>query len=112
LDELNNSEKFVTNQSRVINREELTHILSLAINQFDSIDLMTKINAYKIPAGMIQNMKEVFEMNEAKELLLRSGELTGVKTFVPKTAGNWQPRMDLLPPPHFGEHTEEILSQL
>lgn len=112
LDKLNNNEKFKTNHSRVINRKELSDFLSIAISQFDSIELMTKINAVKIPAGIIQNMKEVFEMNEAKELLIKSEMLTGVKTFIPKMAGDWQPVTELLPPPHFGEHTQEILSQL
>lgn len=112
LESLMQSDKFITNQSRVINRDELTRILSKAINQFDSTELMAKINAHKIPAGIVQNMKEVFEMNEAKELLIKSDALSGVKTYIPKLTGSWQPVTDLLPPPHFGEHTQEILSQL
>jgi len=112
LDFLEKNDKFATNHSRVINHDELTELLSKAIRQFESMELMTKINAQKIPAGIIQNMKEVFEMNEAKELLIDSDELMGVKTFVSKMTGNWQPVTSLLPPPHFGEHTQEILSQL
>ncbi len=112
LDFSEKNEKFATNHSRVINRDELTKLLTNAIHQFDSIELMTKINIHKIPAGIIQNMKEVFEMKEAKELMLKSEELTGVKTFIPKMTGNGQLVTNLLPPPHFGEHTEEILSQL
>jgi len=112
LDFLEKNDKFATNHSRVINRDELTELLSKAIRQFHSMELMTKINAQKIPAGIIQNMKEVFEMNEAKELLIDSDELMGVKTFVSKMTGNWQPVTSLLPPPHFGEHTQEILGQL
>ncbi len=112
LDGLSKNDKFMSNHSRVIHRDELTTFLSQAIHQFDSNELMAKINAQKIPAGIIQNMKEVFEMNEAQEVLIKSKELTGVKTFATKMTGNWQPVTDLLPPPHFGEHTEEILSQL
>lgn len=112
LDGLSKNDKFMSNHSRVIHRDELTTFLSHAIHQFDSNELMAKINAHKIPAGIIQNMKEVFEMNEAQELLIESDDLTGVKTFATKMTGNWQPVTDLLPPPHFGQHTEEILSQL
>ncbi len=112
LDRLNVDNRFATNQARVIHRDELTNLLSLAINQFDATELMAKINACKIPAGIIQNMKEVFEMKEANELLINSGELTGVKTFISNITGNGQPVTDLLPPPHFGEHTKEILNQL
>ena len=112
LDGLSKNDKFMSNHSRVIHRDELTTFLSHAIHQFDSNELMAKINAHKIPAGIIQNVKEVFEMNEAQELLIKSKELTGVKTFATKMTGNWQPVTDLLPPPHFGEHTNEILNQL
>ena len=112
LDGLSKNDKFMSNHSRVIHRDELTTFLSQAIHQFDSNELMAKINAQKIPAGIIQNMKEVFEMNEAQEVLIKSKELTGVKTFATKMTGNWQPVTDLLPPPHFGEHTNEILNQL
>jgi len=112
LDDVGRNEKFRSNHSRVMHRDELTTFLAQAIHQFDSKELMLKINAHKIPAGLIQNMKEVFEMNEAQELFIKSEDLTGVKTFIPKMTGSWQPVTDLLPPPHFGEHTQEILSQL
>lgn len=112
LEIVNQNERFINNQLRVRHREELHGLLSLAIKQFDSTALMVKINAQKIPAGIIQNMKEVFEMKEAKELLLNSNELTGVKTFVSKSVINDEIELELLPPPHFGEHTQEILSQL
>lgn len=111
LEILSRNDQFKSNQSRVIHRDELTNFLAQAIAQFDSTELMTKINIHKIPAGIIQNMKEVFEMKEANDLLVKSEDLTGVKTFATKMTGNWQPS-SLLPPPHFGEHTEEILSQL
>jgi len=112
LELLLENDKFTTNTSRVMNRAELSVYLSQAIIHFDSSELMAKINVQKIPAGIIHNMKEVFEMNEAKELLITKGELLGVKTFVSKSTGSFPPLTELLPPPHFGEHTQEILSQL
>jgi len=112
LDTLSKNDKFKSNHSRVIHRDELTTLLYQEIRKFDSEELMTKINAHKIPAGIIQNMKEVFAMKEAKELFIGSGDLKGVKTFAAVMTGNWQPVTNLLPPPHFGEHTQEILSQL
>ena len=112
LDTLSTNDKFKSNNSRVIYRDELTIFLSQAIHQFDASELMDKINDHKIPAGIIQNIKEVFEMNEAKELMMENNDLTGVKTFSAKMTGGWQAVTHLLPPPHFGEHTQEILSQL
>ena len=53
-------------------------------------------------------MKEVFEMKEAKELLMQEEGLLGVRTFV-ASFGNSQLNK-LTPPPHFGEHTEEVVS--
>jgi crotonobetainyl-CoA:carnitine CoA-transferase CaiB-like acyl-CoA transferase len=112
MGKLNDSDKFLKNQMRVMNRDELSGLLAQAIKQFDSMELMAEINTRKIPAGIIQNMKEVFEMSEAKELLLNGDGLTGVKTVVTKITGNQQSASNLLPPPHFGEHTQEIVNQL
>ncbi len=113
LDDLNGNDKFSTNRSRVIHRDELTKILAQTIHQFDSKELMAKIDLHKIPAGIIQNIKEVFEMPEAKELLVKQDELTGVRTMIAKISGiRHQHQTNLLPPPHFGEHTQEIVSQL
>ncbi len=112
LEDLNGNVKFSTNRSRVIHRDELTKILAQAINQFDSKDLLAKIEIHKIPAGIIQNIKEVFEMTEAKELLIKQNEFTGVRTMVAKISGTKQQKADLLPPPHFGEHTQEVLNQI
>jgi len=112
LEILSKNDQFKSNQSRVIHRIELTTFLSQAIKQFDSTELMAKINAHKIPAGIIQNIKEVFAMKEANDLLIKSEGLIGVRTFATKMIGNGQSLPSILPPPHFGEHTEEILSQL
>lgn len=112
LDSLGNNDKFITNHSRVINRDDLSMLLSQAISQVDSVELLSALHALKIPAGIIQNMKEVFEMAEAKELVIRHAELVGVKTFIAKTTDQQQRVINLLPPPHFGEHTEEILNRL
>ena len=103
-------QKFSTNHRRVENREELGRLLGEKIALLHSGELLLKIHQYKIPAGIIQNVREVFEMKESKELLIKSDGLSGVKTFVASSA-NWQIG-ELTPPPHFGEHTEEVLSAL
>src|SRR5688572_12441243 len=64
-------QKFSTNHRRVENREELGLLLGDKIAQLHSGELLLKIHRYKIPAGIIQNVKEVFEMKEAKELLIK-----------------------------------------
>ncbi len=104
--------EFATNEARVINRQKLNELLAMLIKEWKSEDLLSKLHEAKIPAGLIQNLKEVFEMPQAKELLIHENDLKGVKNFVAQ-ATSYQPlAASLLPPPHFGEHTEEILKGL
>jgi crotonobetainyl-CoA:carnitine CoA-transferase CaiB-like acyl-CoA transferase len=103
-------QKFATNHRRVENREELGCVLAEQIVQLHAGELLLKIHDCKIPAGIIQNMSEVFEMKEAKELLIQSGGIHGVKTFVASST-NWNITA-LTPPPHVGEHTEEVISRI
>jgi crotonobetainyl-CoA:carnitine CoA-transferase CaiB-like acyl-CoA transferase len=104
--------KFLSNQQRVENRLALNEILQNAIAKRGSKELLDNINQLKIPAGIIQNVAEAFSTDVAKEVLLKSSELLGVKNFIGRVYSIEPPTSPLLPPPHFGEHTEEILSSL
>lgn len=106
IDPLVFENKFSTNHRRIENRVEMNAMLAQAISQLTASELFLQIHSLKIPAGIIQNVREVFEMKESKELLMTSGSLTGVRTFVARSADE---KTTLLPPPHFGEHTEEIV---
>ncbi len=110
IDPITFEQKFSTNHRRIENREALGQVLADAISQRTSAELFVQINALKIPAGIIQNVQEVFDMKEAQALLMRGGNLTGVRTFV--ALGNTLAYPQLLPPPHFGEHTQEVLNSL
>lgn len=110
LDHLKLESKYDTNQMRVSNREELNKILTEAISQFESDQLLNEIHRNKIPVGVIQNVKDVFEMKEVKELLIGSEGLMGVRSFVASPI--YESATSLTPPPHFGQHTQEILDQL
>jgi crotonobetainyl-CoA:carnitine CoA-transferase CaiB-like acyl-CoA transferase len=103
--------EFSTNEARVVYRTQLNETLKVAIEKWNSDELLPKLHAKKIPAGIIQNLQQVFEMKEAKDLLIRNDSLLGVRSFVGVT-GDLKPVTSLLPPPHFGEHTEEIMFQL
>lgn len=96
-----------SNISRVINRKELAEIISSKISKLESRQLINEINFRKIPAGIIQNIKEVFEMSEAKQLLISGDGLKGVRSYVANSSIK-----NLLPPPHLGEHNDEILATL
>ena len=99
-----------SNVARVVNRMDLNDILAKLIKQQDSTSLLPGLHNAKVPAGVIQNMREVFEMPEGREILMQSAHLRGVKNFV-ASSEEWNAR-HLLPPPRFGEHTEEILGRL
>ena len=100
-------DRFAVNQHRVENREVLDVLLSDKIGQWNSEELLRRLNEKKIPAGLIQNMKQVFEMEAAKSILLQAGGLTSVRNFVATLPEKPRP---ILPPPKFGEHTEEVLN--
>jgi crotonobetainyl-CoA:carnitine CoA-transferase CaiB-like acyl-CoA transferase len=104
VDNVIDDARFLSNQNRVANRQQLNELLKSTIQLHSSVDLLNLIHQAKIPAGIIQNLKQVFEMSEAKQLLLNDASgLSGVKTYV----GNFL-KIDLMPPPHLGEHTTEI----
>jgi crotonobetainyl-CoA:carnitine CoA-transferase CaiB-like acyl-CoA transferase len=110
--ELQMPEEFTANQQRVARRKELNKLLAEKIMLIHSTVLIVKLRAKKIPAGFIQNLKEVFELPQAMETLLCKDGLQGVRNYVGKNTGNWQPATSLLPPPHLGEHTEEVREDL
>jgi len=61
--------KFNTNQNRIRNRQELYGILNNYISKFQFKDLFKACETNEVPIGKIRNMKEVFELPEAKAML-------------------------------------------
>jgi len=108
VQEIAHDPKFSTNPSRVNNRVLLHHVLQERIARYETGSIIKALNEAKIPAGIIRNIAQVFETEQAKELLFHSDDRVGVKTYV----GSPNPKKSshFLPPPHFGEHTVEILS--
>ena len=110
IDALSKDEKFRINSSRVENRLELNSILQSRIGEFTSDELMTRINSLKIPAGIIQNVQQALELQEAKELIIEKDGMKGVLNFVGKAKYSWKSpdvaAKSFLTPSHLGEHTE------
>jgi crotonobetainyl-CoA:carnitine CoA-transferase CaiB-like acyl-CoA transferase len=61
--------KFANNQPRVQNRMELYHILESYIHKFSFQQLYNLCVENDVPIGKIRNLKEVFELPEAKNML-------------------------------------------
>jgi crotonobetainyl-CoA:carnitine CoA-transferase CaiB-like acyl-CoA transferase len=100
-------DKFNSNQNRIKNRAELAEMLGNEIEKMNSNEFLKSLHKKKVPAGLIQNVKEVFEMREARELLVENDGIVGVRSFVAKDSGQWE-ATNLMPPPHFGEHDDEV----
>lgn len=103
-------EEFKDNNVRVKNREALKSILELPFLKSNSKHLMEKFNEVNIPAGIIQNVEEAFDMEASKDIILRAADFTGVRTYV--GIGRKNNLKSLLSPPQLGEHTTEILEAL
>ncbi|MBS1680306.1 MAG: CoA transferase [Bacteroidetes bacterium] len=106
------SDQFKTNQQRVAHRKELNQKLADKIMNIGSSVLIEQLRKKKIPAGFIHNMKDVFEMPQAKAILLDRKDIRGVKSFVANLRELAVAAKELLPPPHLGEHTADVLKDL
>jgi crotonobetainyl-CoA:carnitine CoA-transferase CaiB-like acyl-CoA transferase len=111
IDAIAQNEKYKTNVARVENRLDLNVVLQSGIGQLTSEVFMKKINALKIPAGIIQNLQQVFEMKEVQPLLMEENGIKGLRSFVGSDLSG-RNKSRLLPPPSFGAHTDEVLKML
>jgi crotonobetainyl-CoA:carnitine CoA-transferase CaiB-like acyl-CoA transferase len=109
LNHLASNPTFATNPMRVKNREALNIELQIGISKLSATDFMSGCKTFKIPAGIIQNIKEVFEMGEAKEILIQGENLTGIRNVISNSNGKLPDITGIFTPPQFGQHSEEIL---
>ncbi|MBL8103820.1 MAG: CoA transferase [Anaerolineales bacterium] len=114
--ELGTNEKFATNSARVQNREEIIALLASIFKTDSVVDWLRKLDEAEIPCGRINNFEEVFSMPTVKEreMLVRMEHSTiGLLPLVGSPLKmSATPVEYRLPPPLFGEHTEEILATL
>lgn len=101
--------RFESNQLRVHNRDVLNRLLSKAFAKLSSHEILSALHARKVPAGVIQNVQEALSMPEVEALFLEQDGLRGLRTFAWQTNDANNVSIHILPPPHFGEHTAEIL---
>lgn len=97
---------FQSNPNRVKEREMLNQHLQNAFSQFDRDPLLEKLHLMKVPAGPVLDLSEVFEQPEAQRITLEKDGIKGVRTLALDPTG---PAPS--PPPHYGAHTEEILTE-
>lgn len=107
--------RFATNLQRVKNRDVLNKIISELIAGVERNRLLEALNKLKVPAGGVFDMKEVFDLPESQEMIMKSVKednqiLKGVRSiaFRMKELNFEAPSA----PPHYGEHTSEVLQKL
>jgi len=113
--ELANNPKFTKNYHRVINKKEINTILQEYFLKYTRDEILKLLDNKKIPAGGVFNMQEVFDLPEAKPMILKGKykdgmEITGVRSTAFNTSDNLTVK-ELTPPPHYGEHTRKILQK-
>lgn len=100
---------FQTNPDRVKRREALHHKLAAVIEKRSSLELVEALSRKKVPAGLVQNVRDALESSVAGKIRLHGGSLNGIRGYV---GGGTETRVELSPPPHLGEHTKAILGGL
>ena len=110
LDDLPHDPDYATNADRVAHREALDWILQSCIERVDAQALLDALHEKNVPAGAVRRMPEVFNDRHAAAMTLGTAPdasfpagLRQVAFSEPDDAAN------LLPPPHYGEHTRDIL---
>ncbi len=113
LESIAKNAEFISNQQRVKNRKTLNDIIGNRIKEMSSKELISQLDKKKVPAAIILDMKDVFEQQQAKDLIITGesdSELLGVKSFCAEI-NNIKNYSAMSPPPRFNQHREEILRE-
>lgn len=106
--QIENPEDFKTNRDRVANRGRLFNLLNEKIRNWPSKELLNRLTEKNIPAGLVQNVAEALADRESKDVILRSGDISGLRqSVISGIVENEKP----VRPPHYSEHTDEILKK-
>ncbi len=92
---------FASNPLRVKNRTELIPLLKEKISQCNSVNLLAKLEALKVPAGAVKNMEEVFNSSYGKKQLLKNDQKQGLRTIA--FDSTFTSNIDLDLPPHLNK---------
>jgi crotonobetainyl-CoA:carnitine CoA-transferase CaiB-like acyl-CoA transferase len=92
LEALAEQTEYSTNPMRVVNRAVLADRLRDAIKNRISDDLLIKLNAAGVPAGIVNDMHDVFQVDVAKSLILEQVEADGqISRRVATAIFEWEP---------------------
>ncbi len=97
--------RFTTNTERLKNKAALLELLQVRIGLWPRHELLAACEARQIPLGAVNEVHEAMQLEQAQPLILEEDGIKGLRTFV------GEERRRLLPPPHLGEHSRQILER-
>lgn len=107
--ELLEREDFKTNLGRVQHQDELYPLLDRQFSKFTLEELQERLNQRKVPFGVINDMQQVFERTQGRDLVLTSeNSVSAVRTAVFESKQVGKPEQ-VSPPPAFASATSEVL---
>lgn len=102
--------RFRNNVSRVGNRDALREALHHAISSRSSEVFLDACHSKNIPVGQIRSVSEALSSDDVSDMLLVNNSLKGLRTLAAKS--RFISSQPILPPPHLGQHNDEVLTQL
>ena len=114
LPELSADERYSTNESRVLHRDELIGLLSDRLTTRSASQWIAELEAAGVPCAIVRTLEEVFASPEGAAAIQDivdpvRGPLRLVAEPI-RLEGVTPPVR--LPPPRLGEHTDEVLREL
>ncbi|KAK7031383.1 CAIB/BAIF family enzyme [Favolaschia claudopus] len=108
--------RFMTNEVRVMNRDELVEIMEEALMRHGRDYWLKRLTGRGVPFGPINNIRQTFEHPQA----VARGVVTEVehpragkiKLVAPAVSYNGEKMKVRRPPPWLSEHTEEVMEEL
>lgn len=100
--------EMLTNTGRVQLRHQVIPFIAPAIAARNRDLLLKLLLEAKVPAGAVNDMQDVFSIPVADQLILKDEKYMGLRTF----AGQGIGQKSLTPPPHLGQHSLPLLSEL
>ncbi|MBY4945098.1 CoA transferase [Cupriavidus respiraculi] len=108
--------RFATNTARSANRDILLPALREVLRGFTRADLLRRLTAAQIPCGEVLGMFDALQSTRTAQagLLHRyeDSEAGAQSVLAPPYAMDGQRMPVRRPPPHMGEHTREVLTEL
>ena len=116
LQHLSADEKYATNPQRIVNRDELIPLLEPVFKTRTNVEWIDALEKSQVPCGPINTVDRVFADPQVQHRQMQRDLPQKDLGTIPVTANPIRLQQHdttaQLPPPHLGEHTLEVLSDV